>query len=1108
MTRQEQKEIINVLKMFCKTDLGFVAPDIQVRFDAISNHKQNIIVEAGAGTGKTKLLACRICYLILGKGIKIDEIVAITFTDKAAAEIKQSVMRILGVISKILSYQDKSKPSEAEIKLLEDATKYLETFFGKTAQELTKLIEENFELIERAQISTIHSFAFQILKTYPLQAKLAPGIEVDTGFMGDYIFNKNWDNFLEKELSLQSPHRDLWENLLEEVSLDKLKSFAAMLKEPYFDFCSFENSLQDIKAFINTQIPVIKNLIKANLPEKKSKRTIEKLLEEAINRLSDLIRNFDSLSKEELLTLPVQDKMVFKKSYFVQGWEDETEQIVAQNFIDLANTLTPKSLYLINQAYILFKDLAENVKEQMIRQNLVSYNQSLYFALKLVRENAEVRRELKKRYKSLMVDEFQDTDMVQGQLMLFLSEKEDSFTKDWQQVVLEPGKLFVVGDPKQSIYRFRGANISAYQKFLDFMQSQNAQMLYLITNFRSQGKIIDFVNKWGKSAIKKQNLIQPQYIDLEKGEKPDSEKVEFFLINCQEKPLLDDLRKNEANIVASWIRDNVGKRKLANGELLTYKDITILYSSSPKAKDSTTTKIDIYIDALKRFNIPYNLESNGDFYESQEIIDIINVLKVIYDPQDKLALIGVLRSPLCAMKDEELVDLWQQKALNIFAENFKASAEVKNLYKLLKDFHFKAGHLTLKELLNELFYKTDFAVLETLACSSEQVLANLNKFVRIAFEQASKGFALGQFLLYTEAQKFDIKSNKREGQSSLMEENFDVVNLMTIHKSKGLSAKIIILIDSFASKTYKAKDKYVDDLEGKIGVSLESLRNLNYYILREKEVLHDKAEKERLLYVALTRAEEKLIIGAINQKAIGAVGKSLNNSASYPSPENLENDLFFTTSFEYKDPQSFILQKQDNMVLKENADWGDFIKSWDKNKTEFESYKKEEVLAPSHLKGDKTKIQTSLDIGSLIHKALSNYFLTGSFDLPLAMKTLDLEDSSLLAPCQNILNDFEKGNILKELKAMEFLGSEIPFSMYENGAMVNGVIDALFKNKQEQIFIVDFKTDKIDSKDLKSCSLKYESQLNMYEQAVKKMFKNTEIKKVLAYLSQDLLFEI
>ena len=1091
MTDLEKKEIAGVLKLFGKKDPKFTPKDIKARLEAVQISNQNIIVEAGAGTGKTRLLSCRICHLLLSKGLKIDEIVAITFTDKAAAEIKQSVMDVLRVILLILT-------SKEQTDLIKDGIEYLEQLFGKNKEELVKLIEQNFELIERSQISTIHSFAFQILKTYPLQANLAPGLEVDTGFMGDYIFNKNWSTFLERELSLQSPHRALWEKLLEESTLEDLKSFAKMLREPYFDFCSFESSLPQINAFIIRQITTAKDLIAANLPEKKTNRTIERLLEQAIQRLSELLKDISSLSKEELLKLPAQEEIALpKQAHFVKGWEDKTEQVFATNFISLANTLTPPKWHLLSQAYNLFRNLAQEVKKEILKQNLVSYNQSIYFALDLVKKNSEVRKELKKRYKSLMVDEFQDTDMAQGQLMLFLAEKEDSFATDWQNIILEPGKLFVVGDPKQSIYRFRGANISAYQKFLELMKNQQAHFCYLTTNFRSQGKIIDFVNKWGKNAIKEQDLIQPRYVELEKGEKPDSEKVEFFLINCQEKEKIDDLRANEANIVASWIRDNVGKRKLSDGTILSYKDITILYSVSGS--------IGIYIDALTRFNIPFNLESSGNFYEAQEIIDIINILKVIYDPQDKVALIGVLRSPLCAMKDEELVDLWQQKALNIFAKDFKASNAVKDIYKFLRDFHFKAGHLTLKELLNELFYKTDFVILETLACSNEQSLANLNKFLKIAFERASKGFTLGQLLLYVQAS--DDKKGQKEGQSSLVEENFDIVNIMTIHKSKGLSAKVVILVDSFYSKTSKSEDRYVDDFEGKIGVSLKSLKNLNYFILQEKELLHRKAERERVLYVALTRAKEKMFIGATNIKTGGSIENSLRNCGCYPNPDNLENDLFDTISFEYKDPQSFLKQKE-NIVLKENADWSDFIKSWEKHKAEFESYKQEEILSPSNLKEDKTEIQKSLDIGSLIHKALNNYFQTGSFDLPLAMKTLDLEDTSILAPCRNILKKKKKGAILKELKTMDFLGSEIPFSMYENGTLINGVIDALFKNKQGQLFIVDFKTDKINNKDLKSYSLKYERQLDMYSKAVQKMFKNQKVKKVLAYLSQDLLLEV
>lgn len=1083
---------------------NFIPPDQDQRLAAALPNGKNIIVEAGAGTGKTNLLTERICYLILGKGLKIDQIVALTFTDKAAAEIKLRVRNIMSMILKELT----SGEIESQI------TKNLmeETCFSLTKQELEEIkkkkitkeefkkekyiqrIETSFELIERAQICTIHSFAFQILKTYPLQAGLAPHTEIDTGLIADNIFNKNWAVFLEKELSLNSPKRALWEKLLEEFTLEQLKSFARLLREPYFDYCSCESSPQEIRTFITEQIAIAKSLVKANLPEGQEKRKAEILLEQAIARLSDLLLNFSSANKEEAFKEEIEKP---SKQDFRKGWEEENEIIFAQNFIDLANTVIPQKMDFLKQTYNLFRTFIQDIKAQMRKQNIVSYNQSIYFARDLIKENPEVRRELKKRYKSLMIDEFQDTDMAQGQLLLFLAEEENNFTKNWEDIILEPGKLFVVGDPKQSIYRFRGANISAYQKFLDLMINQQAQVCYLTTNFRSQGKIIDFVNKWGEIAIQEQTLIQPRYIKLQKGEKPDSQKVEFLQINAEEEIKLEDLRANEANIVSSWIQEHVGKAKLASGESLKYKDITILYPVSSGLK--------VYTEALNRYNIPYTLETSGSFFEAQEIFDIINLLKVIYDPQDKLALVGVLRSPLCSMKDEELIDLWQQKALNIFAKDFTSSAAVKNVYKLLKTFNAKAAHLTLKELISELFYKTDFVILETLASASEQALANLNKFLRIVFEQAAKGFTLGQLLLYIQSED---KETEKESQSSLVEENFDVVKVMTIHKAKGLSSPVVILVNTAYMDKKHQEEKYVDDLEGKLGFRLGTFKNLNYFILQEKEILHRKAQDERLLYVALTRAKEKLLICANTNKKDGRTEKSLKRSGCYPTAEVLEADLFKTISFEYKDPQSFLTQGKKIAEIKENINWADAVAFWKKHKTEFESYKKEEIIAPSHLKEDKTKTQAALDRGSLIHKALSNYFQTGSFALPLAMKILGLEGASLLASCREVLDNWEKSNILKELKTLEFLGSEIPFSMYENGVLVNGVIDALFRKKDGALFIVDFKTDKIDIEDLATYSLKYEQQLALYKRAVQKIFKKKEVCCALAYLSIDRLFEL
>lgn len=1061
-----------------------IPQDFKERLAAVLPGDKNIIVEAGAGTGKTTLLAARLCYLILGKGLKIDQIVALTFTDKAAAEIKLRLMDMLRGVCADLALK------EPKLEITKNLTEG--KYFKKTKEELIRIIEESFELIERAQICTIHSFALQLLKLYPLQAGLAPQVEIDTGFISASIFDKNWSSFLEEELVLSNPRRALWEQLLNSFSLEQLKNFALLLSKPELEYCKFTNSPGEVKEFFEEKLAQAKALFELKSPL--SKHILEVNFKEALNRLETLLKNLSVLSKEELLKLPVQEEL--KPGGKLKNWtKEETQQ--ANDFISLVNTLTPGNLDLFEKVFGLFSSFVQKVKAEIRKHNIISYAQSILLARDLVQKDLTVRKELKKRYKSLMIDEFQDTDVAQGQLLLFLAEEENSFAKHWQDIVLEQGKLFIVGDPKQSIYRFRGANISAYQKFLELMQKQKARTCFLTVNFRSQGKIIDFVNHWGARAIKEYPLIQPPYIPLQIGREISLEKPEFLQIISDEKISVENLRANEASIVAAWIKENVGKKELTEGRLLSYKDITILYSAG--------TAINSYTEALKRFDIPYNLEASGNFYQAQEILDILNILKVIYDPQDKLALIGVLRSPLCAMKDEELIDLWQQKALNIFAKNFNGSEAIKNLYKLLRTLHAKAGHITLKDLIGEIFYNTDFLILETLADQSEQAFANLSKFEKFVLDNAFKGLTLGQLLLYIQTYG---KQDKDESQTSLTEETFDVVNLMTIHKAKGLQAPVVILIDTYHKQQNISEDYYIDTLTGKIGLKLGSLKNLNYFLLREKEALHTQAQNERFLYVALTRAKQKLLIGISNQETQGVIERSLRKAGCWPAPDNSEEDLFITSCFAYKDPQSFLMKKPQKIITKSNFDWSSALPAWQKRKEEFLTYQKQILVAPSHLNGTEKSGQKALDIGSAVHKTLNLYFQTGSFDLSLALKLLNLEDKTLLLPCQTIINNFAQGSVLKELKTLRFLDSEIPFTICENGILINGIIDALFEDSKGQLFIVDFKTDKINKEELKSSSLKYEQQLALYKRAVQKMFKKQEVRAYLAYLHLDRLFEI
>lgn len=196
--------------------------DYQARLNAALPDDKNIIVEAGAGTGKTTLLIDRLCYLILGKDIPIDKIVALTFTDKAAAEIK---IRLLLKMQKILA--------ELETPTTEDETTLnLLNAFGKNKEDLLKAIQASFELAERAMVSTIHSFCLQILRRFPLEAGLAPKCEVDDGTAADNIFDKEWSAFLERELTFNSTNARMWEELLTHIKLEDIKDFTKTLLKP------------------------------------------------------------------------------------------------------------------------------------------------------------------------------------------------------------------------------------------------------------------------------------------------------------------------------------------------------------------------------------------------------------------------------------------------------------------------------------------------------------------------------------------------------------------------------------------------------------------------------------------------------------------------------------------------------------------------------------------------------------------------------------------------------------------------------------------------------------------------------------------------------------
>ena len=571
----------------------------------------NIVVEAGAGTGKTTLLIDRLCLAVLAQGTPVEKLVALTFTEKAAAEIKtRFIFKLQSLVRAV-----KENREDNSLKRLRDT-------FGLKDEALLSRAEAALARMDRASVGTIHGFCAEILKAYPLEAGLAPNAQIDSGQRAARLFDARWNSFLDEQLGPAAPRAAEWKRVLKEISLPDLKAFAQELcsgKIEAYDYYTHRDMLANIcleraRRAEEISAPYIQ-------PGKKA-RNAEQALQWAA---SSLRRTAAFLKGAPVLPAPLEPMPVFPDKCY-KDWEgplfDEARSLAA-----FAAKTTPEKQQLFLDAYRLVKDVTGEVRAEYAREGILSFDDLIVKTRNLLQSNLLVRRLLKEKFDVLFIDEFQDTDPVQGELLLFLAEEKTSSAARWQDVRLEPGKLFVVGDPKQSIYRFRGADITAYELFTDLILKQGGVKHFLQQNFRSAPEIIDTANAVCSRAMIQQSAFQPAYVPIftAKTARGGASAWLFITAREDEKPSADDFRDNQAERIADWIEQQVGKMTLADGRRLAYRDIALLTRAATTAGPFT--------DALRRRGIAFNVETDKNFYRKQEVNDFLNFLRAASDPQ-------------------------------------------------------------------------------------------------------------------------------------------------------------------------------------------------------------------------------------------------------------------------------------------------------------------------------------------------------------------------------------------------------------------------------------------------------------------------------------------
>ncbi len=967
-----------------------VPGDRDVRARAIEA-TSNVVVTAGAGTGKTTLLVDTVLHRILERGVDVRRILMLTFTEKAANEMRVRVREAL------------------------------------EKRERTDRVTAALASLDRARIGTIHGFCTDVLREFPVEAGVDPHFQPDKGSHADEIFEREWEQWLATELRTDAPRRDAWLRVLKETRLDELHDVARQL-------CSFrvpDSALGGTEQRGRDELKGVREAVAARVKE------VAARCSEA-NRLVDQMLALASFLKSGGDAGFLQAKLSEQK----KGWGDafpvaaQTASVAQKLARDIAEMDEPR----VSETVSLLSAFARSFRDTFTAEGFVSFDGLLTLAHRVLTslEFPGIRARLRERFETILVDEFQDTDPVQCEII-------DALARDARKE-LTPGRLFIVGDPKQSIYSFRGADIVAYTRVKRAMIAAGAPELVLRTNFRSHAGILDVVNGVFENVIREREDLQPPYeaIDPATDRKtPPGPTVELALIEKEEGELsAEESRIAEAEYIAKWIRSNA----------LRPRDVAILFRALSDAH--------IYLDALREHGIQYVVEGEKFFYGSQEIVSFYNLLAAVADPNDGIALVGVLRSPVGACDDRLILDLREEGALDW--RRTPRDPRVKQLYRELGRLHALSKSLRPAQLVDEILSSTFVLELAAAGFTGEQAVANLLKLRAKAREQEAPG--LGPLL---RSMREAIRELEEEGESPLADETLDAVRVMSIHKAKGLEFPVVVLPDLHrqASGGHEKPVVRYDWTSKTLGVRLGGRPDAGSVALEYGARERESEESKRLPYVALTRPKERLLLLGKVKPARSSMQALLAEAIRTSSGDDV--DLVETVAragrgriavkhVTWSEPSRGERREKRKQVKAD--DLKGRAKAWKKRVDECAAALETPVFVrPSQLNEhraiaaseDNERRESAIATGTACHRALE----TCDFKKP--------RFDAVSGEAREILDSFAKSKGWNELAKAEIVARELPFLMERDGGILNGAIDVVYRIGKK-LWVGDYKTDRAE----------------------------------------------
>lgn len=899
--------------------------DQDVRDRVSGDLHTSFLLEAGAGTGKTKVLVDRYVRCVLdpenGTG-DVRRVAAITFTEKAAGELRQRVREAFEARAQ------GTAPASVE----------------------AVVIARALEALDDAPISTIHGFAGRLLREFPVEAGVDPAFEQLDGLASEVQLTRLWEEWLTQlasevgsaaetvgEAPLGSGVREPLVRLLRAgVQLKDVRALAMGAKGVFAERYDIEPVLAppgepDLAERLDELAAPTQRLRqccavacsnhsdKGFIAAMDLVEAVGSLLAQRPDDLDQLAAALYALPVKTSASAPGGNKLNWSAAY---GGKEELQACYRELAAAVSALRDAYAGFVTGLAIAVADAFSRWAGATQIDLGYLDFTDLLGRLRDVLAHDFNTRQALQQRFRYLLVDEFQDTDPLQAEVVFFLSERQP-LAADWREVVLEPGKLFVVGDPKQSIYRFRRADISLYDevKALIRRQPDGKGVVTAITqNFRTTPAVLGWVNHVFADVFDGDQAEgrQPGYQWVEAYRPPvDGSRVVVLLGREYGQPGSGGsaaARGDEARALAALLAEmhdtatprwrvqnrdaaaSAGRDRAAagaaDGEATRpprWGDIAVLFR--------TTTSLETYEQALRDAGVPYRVDGGSMYFTRREVADALLCLRVVDDPADGPALYGALHSSFFGFSDEDLF-LFSAAGgrFDLFAgEQPPGHDAVVAAIGTLRRLHERHVELEPYEVVSELVRCTHGREFFAAAGSgAAQAIANLEKLIERAraFADAGGG-GLGAFLRWA-GEAGDLAGE----QESQVGDQGDVVHLLTVHKAKGLEYPIVVVAGgALAGAKGTGGELIVDRSRRRLAIKLKAelpgttaraLESPSYALLNAREKEMAQSETRRLLYVAATRARDWLVVTSFGKLTMkngeSSAGTLLGSVAGFLPP--------------------------------------------------------------------------------------------------------------------------------------------------------------------------------------------------------------------------------